>query len=69
MPGEWVAGGLSHDGAAACARSILDAFPEGFFGADKARAYHAIYLRVRAGMEAVLRAQARAGQTAAPSPN
>jgi hypothetical protein len=48
-----------HDGAVACAQSILDAFPPGTFGSDKARVYFAIYVRVKAALEAVPRAEDR----------
>lgn len=42
---------LLHDGSFATAQSIIDAFPEGYFGKDKAQAFYELYIRIRAGME------------------
>ncbi len=41
-----------HDGAVACTASILNWFPAGYFGPDKARVYQAIYARVKATLAA-----------------
>jgi len=46
--------GLLHDGAFATTQSIIDAFPEGYFGNDKAQAFYEIYIRIKAGMKATL---------------
>jgi len=45
---------LLHDGAIATTQSIIDIFPKGYFGNDKAQAFYEIYLRVKAGIEATI---------------
>jgi len=43
-----------HDGAFATTQSIIDVFPNGYFGNDKAQVFYEIYLRVKAGIEATI---------------
>lgn len=35
-------------------QSILDAFPEGFFADEKAQVAYELYIRIKAGMEALM---------------
>ena len=60
---------LIHDTAFASAQSIIDAFPEGHFGSDKAQAFYELYSRIKAGIEAMLALDDRMQRRLRPTKN